>query len=85
MTSEWGINRSSASRKSTPAQKPPTAGRKDQRPREADCSIAMASGSEVAAQVSTRIHIPTFAKGAGPESLNVATAAAIVLSEFRRR
>ena len=42
-------------------------------------------GSEVAAQVSTRLHIPTFAKGAGPESLNVATAAARVLSEFRRR
>lgn len=40
---------------------------------------------EVSAQVSTRLNIPSFAKGLrGPESLNVATAAAVVLSEFRR-
>ena len=38
---------------------------------------------EVAAKVSTRLHIPSF--GGGAESLNVATAAAVVLSEFRRR
>ena len=37
----------------------------------------------VAAKVSTRLHIPSF--GGGAESLNVATAAAVVLSEFRRR
>lgn len=38
---------------------------------------------EVASCVTTRLHIPSF--GGGAESLNVATAAAIVLSEFRRR
>ena len=43
-------------------------------------------GAEVAALCSTRLHIPSFApEGKGPESLNVATAAAIILSEFRRR
>ncbi len=41
---------------------------------------------EVAGQVSTRLTIPSFAAGGrGPESLNVATATAVVLSEFRRR
>lgn len=41
---------------------------------------------EVASQVSTRLNIPSFAKDSGgPESLNVATATAVVLSEFRRR
>ena len=37
----------------------------------------------VASRVSTRLTIPSF--GGGAESLNVATAAAVVLSEFRRR
>lgn len=42
--------------------------------------------AEVASQCSGRLHIPSFASGGrGPESLNVATAAAIVLSEFRRQ
>ena len=40
---------------------------------------------EVAAVVSSRLLIPSFSAGRGPESLNVATATAIVLSEFRRR
>lgn len=41
---------------------------------------------EVAALASTRLLIPSFArKGRGAESLNVATACAITLSEFRRR
>ena len=40
---------------------------------------------EVAALVSTRLTIPSFARNScGPESLNVSTASAIVLSEFRR-
>lgn len=38
----------------------------------------------VAAQVSTRLSIPRW-PGSGAESLNVATATAITLSEFRRR
>ena len=42
-------------------------------------------GEAVAASVSTRLTIPSFASGPTAESLNVATAAAIVLSEFRRR
>jgi len=43
-------------------------------------------GAEVSSQVSSRLTIPSFAKGTrGAESLNVATAAAVVLSEFRRR
>ncbi|MBO4475564.1 MAG: RNA methyltransferase [Bacteroidales bacterium] len=42
-------------------------------------------GGEVAAHVSTRLTIPPFALNSrGPESLNVSTATAIVLSEFRR-
>ena len=41
---------------------------------------------DVASAVSTRLTIPSFAAGSrGPESLNVATATAVVLSEFRRR
>ena len=41
---------------------------------------------EVAALASTRLLIPSFARdGMGAESLNVATACAITLSEFRRR
>jgi TrmH family RNA methyltransferase len=40
---------------------------------------------EVSAEVSRRLTIPSFAKGAGAESLNVASAAAVILSEFRRR
>ncbi len=41
---------------------------------------------EVASCVSGRLTIPSFAPGGkGPESLNVAVAAAITLSEFRRR
>lgn len=40
---------------------------------------------EVAAEVSTRLAIPSFAGVCGgPESLNVSTAAAVALSEFRR-
>ena len=39
----------------------------------------------VAAEVSTRLLIPSFADGRTAESLNVATATAITLSEFRRR
>ena len=39
---------------------------------------------EVAAQVDRRLLIPA-APGSGAESLNVATATAVVLSEFRRR
>lgn len=42
-------------------------------------------GRETAAEVSSRILIPSFAQGRTAESLNVATATAIVLSEFRRR
>lgn len=39
----------------------------------------------VSALVTSRIHIPSFASGPSSESLNVATAAAITISEFRRR
>jgi len=39
---------------------------------------------EVAAQVDRRLRIPAW-EGAGAESLNVASATAVVLSEFRRR
>lgn len=42
------------------------------------------SGS-VEALVSRRLHIPSFAKGPTAESLNVAIATAITVSEFRRR
>lgn len=43
-------------------------------------------GPQVAGQVSTRLNIPSFAKGpCRAESLNVAVATAVVLSEFRRR
>jgi len=42
-------------------------------------------GPAVAGRVSTRLHIPSFSKGPGAESLNVATATAVILSEFRRR
>ena len=42
-------------------------------------------GPEVAASVSSRLYIPSFSQGPGAESLNVATATAIILSEFRRR
>lgn len=40
---------------------------------------------EVAAKVSRRLTIPSFAKGRGAESLNVAVATAVTVSEFRRR
>lgn len=40
---------------------------------------------EVAALVSHKISIPSFSSGKGSESLNVAIAAAICCSEFRRR
>jgi len=40
---------------------------------------------EVAARVGVRLTIPTFAKGPGAESLNVAVATAVTVSEFRRR
>ena len=40
---------------------------------------------EVAAEASRRLTIPSFAKGRGAESLNVAVAAAVTVSEFRRR
>jgi len=39
----------------------------------------------VAAEVNARLLIPSFAKGPTAESLNVATATAVVLSEFKRR
>lgn len=39
----------------------------------------------VASLVSSRIHIPSFAKGPTAESLNVAVATAVTISEFRRR
>ena len=43
-------------------------------------------GKDVASQVCRRITIPSFARqGAGAESLNVAVATAVCLSEFRRR
>lgn len=41
--------------------------------------------NEVERVCSSRLLIPSFAKGRGPESLNVAAATAIMLSEFRRR
>ena len=40
---------------------------------------------ETAGEVSSRLLIPSYANGRTAESLNVATAAAIILSEFRRR
>ena len=40
---------------------------------------------EVAARVDTRLTIPSFSKGPGAESLNVAVATAVTVSEFRRR
>lgn len=40
---------------------------------------------EVAALCSRRITIPSFARGAGSESLNAAVATAITVSEFKRR
>ena len=40
---------------------------------------------ETAAEVSVRLTVPSFAGGRGAESLNVAVAAAICISEFRRR
>lgn len=40
---------------------------------------------EVESEISSRLFIPSFAKGRTAESLNVATATAITLSEFRRR
>lgn len=40
---------------------------------------------EVAAEVSSRLTIPSFYNGVGPESLNVAIATALAVSEFRRR
>lgn len=39
----------------------------------------------VAGKVSSRLHIPSFAEGATAESLNVAIATAVTVSEFRRR
>lgn len=40
---------------------------------------------EVAARVTRRLTIPSFSKGAHAESLNVAVATAVTVSEFRRR
>ena len=40
---------------------------------------------EVAAEVDRRLLIPSFSNGPTAESLNVAVATAITLSEFRRR
>lgn len=40
---------------------------------------------EVAAKVGVRLTIPSFAKGPTAESLNVAVATAVTVSEFRRR
>lgn len=55
------------------------------------CDALVVAGSEgsgisaaVSAQVSGRLTIPAFG-GSGAESLNVAAASAVVLSEFRRR
>ena len=39
----------------------------------------------VAAQVSRRLTIPCFAQGPHAESLNVAVATAVTVSEFRRK
>lgn len=52
--------------------------------------IVMGNESEgisgrVSETVTRRLTIPSFAAGTGPESLNVAVAASIVVSEFRRR
>ncbi|UJH91050.1 RNA methyltransferase [Antarcticibacterium sp. 1MA-6-2] len=41
--------------------------------------------SEIEEVISSKIHIPQFGTAAETESLNVATATAIVLSEFKRR
>lgn len=41
--------------------------------------------AEVASLVSRKVHIPSFANGPTAESLNVAIATAITVSEFRRR
>ena len=41
-------------------------------------------GPEVSAETDVRLHIPSF-NGSGAESLNVAVATAVTLSEFRRR
>lgn len=42
-------------------------------------------GADTGAQVSVRLTIPSFSEGKTAESLNVASATAIVLSEFKRR
>ncbi|MBQ9400478.1 MAG: RNA methyltransferase [Bacteroidales bacterium] len=39
----------------------------------------------VAAEVDSRLYIPSFSEGPGAESLNVAVATAVCLSEFKRR
>ena len=42
-------------------------------------------GEAVAGHVDFRIKIPTYAKGSGAESLNVAVATAVTVAEFKRR
>lgn len=41
--------------------------------------------AEVAAEVTSRITIPSFSDGKGPESLNAAVATAVTVAEFKRR
>jgi len=41
--------------------------------------------NELNSKINYRISIPSFNKNAGPESLNVAVAGAIILSEFKRK
>lgn len=47
-------------------------------------SEANGVSSEILKQCTHHLTIPSFSRGMGPESLNVATATAILLSEFRR-
>lgn len=59
-------------------------------PLAADAMIVMGNEAngispEIASMVTSRIHIPSFAGGPCAESLNVAVATAVTVSEFRRR
>lgn len=56
----------------------------------ADALLVMGSESfgispEVAAECTSRLRIPSYSKGPGAESLNVAVATAVAVAEFRRR
>ncbi|MDR2813321.1 MAG: RNA methyltransferase [Prevotellaceae bacterium] len=60
------------------------------KPLNARCVVVMGSegkgiSPEAAQHVSQKLYIPSFSANSGVESLNVATASAIVCSEFRRR